>query len=230
MDGGDIEERTEKILRELGGDVGLSFALGTAKIELGGKGRRTIEEEIKRKRTAHSAIGELLERLRETDVLVSLDGYEHLRPDENDVVEFSGNIEIWPPGPWPIERQPSGFPWRRRSEDPSIARRRELGLPRRFTARLPMGRTGLMAIMPMIWQYVVAQDTGELTRRVTVVGQVEVVPADEERLAAAFLAVDRSCGVVVAEAKSDYAIKDLLAFVPAYKGKWTMVRPLCIYK
>jgi hypothetical protein len=234
IEGGAIEERSEKIFQEKGGDFGLSFALGSAKIELGGKGRKSVEEEVRRKRTAHSAIAELLVRLRTSGDLRRVDPNSERGLEENELIEFSGNIELWPPGPWPIERLPSGLrsDLKRlaRREDTSIARRRDLGLPRSFTARLPMSSTRHVAIMPMHWQYVVARHASEFSRRVSVVGQVEVMPAVDERFGVAYLPPDWSYGVVVAKRDSHSGTRDELAWVPEHKGEWVMVHPLCIYK
>jgi len=189
---------------------------------------------VRRKRTAHSAIGELLNCLRVSGDLRNLDDAPGKVVAENQLIQFSGDIDLWPIQPTvppPAEKGIRALlKWMVFGDDPAATRTGNLQLPRLFTARMPIGSGGLMAIMPMESQYLVAQNARDLTRRVTVVGHVDIVPNEEERLGVEHLAEDSSCGPFVMRTDRPIDESHLLRWMPETDGHWASIRPLCIYK
>jgi hypothetical protein len=233
VEGGLIEERVDKLLQELGGTGKLKVPLWS--IELGGSGRRQVEQEVHRKRTAHAAIGELLQRLQisgdlhripDLDVDANPEAGRELR--ENDLIEFSGDIQIWPP---PVEVTPDPPPFLKRlglvlrgEELPGP----ELRVAKQFVATVPIGQLAL-AILPLRAEYLVSRRVTELARRVTVVGQLDTLAAKDQHFC-----LCTGDGRWDPELRPrDAACPDSELGAPEWAlsdGPWALVRPLCIFK
>lgn len=105
MEGGAIEEILQNIAKEsssgLGGDLGVDVPGAFSVKGKGGKEKsRRIEEEIRRKRTVHSAAVALINKLHEDDAVGVIEGnyspeiYEQL--EENMPIQFEAEIRIHP--------------------------------------------------------------------------------------------------------------------------------------
>ncbi|MDQ3240695.1 MAG: hypothetical protein M3515_01495 [Actinomycetota bacterium] len=100
FEGGDVEEVLTRVAEETGG--GLEGGID-AKVVKGKGGRnrsRRLEEDVKRKRTEHSAASLLLEKLHEEDAIGIIEGaygpglYQEL--DEQMLLQFRGELRIHP--------------------------------------------------------------------------------------------------------------------------------------
>jgi hypothetical protein len=100
LEGGGIDEVLIRKTEEGGGELGAEAGISGAKIRGGKKKQRAFEEEVKRKRTEHSAATILLRRLHEEDAVGVLEGsygkdvYEEL--EEHMLIEFQAEIRIHP--------------------------------------------------------------------------------------------------------------------------------------
>ena len=224
---GDIEDRTTKTIQSMGGGIKASipYVLGT--LDLEGKRSRTLEEEVRRKRTVYSAITELLKRLRASDDLRQLDTDEPQEFDfqENELIEFAGDIELYPARQTPKSSPPwwSGL-WsseaRRRR-----ARRATLDVPAYIIARMRMGSDGPWAVMRLDADYLAFREMDDFRRLVTVVGQLIALPNDGEE------------SLLIVETESGWIPK--LGEVKVHRGTeltdtitdpWVVLRALCIFK
>lgn len=185
LEGGEVAAFTDRVLQESGRNLKASFGNNMIGFELGGQGRRQVEQHMRRMRTTHSAITELLRRLRESGDLMNADAKPDGKPVqivENDLVEFSGTIRIWPT-PMPVLPPTlSFFDFFRPPVDALTQRRQSLRLPRTVTVLISVGATGDRALMTLDCDYIVAGDRGDISRRVTVIGQVDAIPAGQEEL------------------------------------------------
>jgi hypothetical protein len=66
LEGGGVEEVVRRVLKEQSGDASLELPLWAAKLSFGGKKSKRVEEEVRLKRTAHAAVGVLLDKLRDS--------------------------------------------------------------------------------------------------------------------------------------------------------------------
>jgi hypothetical protein len=100
LEGGDVDEVLTKVAsesgRELGGELDLRFARGKA----GKRSGERFEEEIRRKRTEHSAAMTLLRKLHDADALGIVEGTYgpeiHCQLEERTTIEFKANIQVHP--------------------------------------------------------------------------------------------------------------------------------------
>lgn len=169
---GDFAERTIKTIRnrEFGGRI----AVGP--IEFGGKNNRTIEEEVRRKSTSHSAISALLKVLEKDISRVDKDKTTF---EENGLIQFDGDIEAWPSEQSPDRVEQSTWSVLRSrfwptEDDRQRDRQATLGLPRSATFKVvisPTERWAVMLLRAAFFQMSTLH--GGLRREVTVIGQVE---------------------------------------------------------
>jgi hypothetical protein len=100
LEGGGIDEVMVRTTEEGGGDLGGEVGVPGAKVRGGKKKQRAFEEEVKRKRTEHSAATILLRRLHEEEAVGKLQGdygkgvYEQL--EEHMLIQFQAEIRIHP--------------------------------------------------------------------------------------------------------------------------------------
>jgi hypothetical protein len=121
-------------------------------------------------------------RLRATGDLLSITDMakrdRHLA--ENDLVEFDGTMGLWPkPAAIP---DPPNLIERIFGEEPERHRLRMLDLPRTTTAVVGPVDTR-WAAMTLVTSYLTVTNAHELSRHVTVIGQVEAIPGDGEAIA-----------------------------------------------
>ena len=102
IQGGDVEEVLDQAVREGGGGAGFAIGAGPAMLELKGHRKRTVKQELTRKRTAHSAVETFLTQLHQSGGLSRLSGgcdpgvYERLT--ENDTLQIDVDLqrfELW---------------------------------------------------------------------------------------------------------------------------------------
>lgn len=103
LEGGSIEEILSRAADEGsgGGELGAGFGFSGANVKgkIGKTKARKYEEEILRKRTEHSAITLLLEKLRDKDEIGSIESYTpdvHEQIEEDELYEFKAEIRIHP--------------------------------------------------------------------------------------------------------------------------------------
>ena len=100
LEGGDVDEVLVRHAEEGGGDFGGELNLPPAKARGGRKRARKFEEEVRRKRTYHSAATLLLKKLHEEEAIGVIEGeygaavYEDL--EEHELLEFQAEIRIHP--------------------------------------------------------------------------------------------------------------------------------------
>lgn len=100
LEGGDIDEILVRSGEEGGGEVGGELGFSGAKAKAGKKRTHRYEEEIRRKRTEHSATVKLLEKLHEQEAIEVIEGnygreiYEEL--EEHMLLEFQADIRVHP--------------------------------------------------------------------------------------------------------------------------------------
>lgn len=100
LQGGEIDEILTRTAEEGGGELGAELNVGAAKGKGGRKRSRRSEEEIRRKRTEHSATALLLRKLHEEEAIGVIEGaygpevYAEL--DEHMLLEFQADIRIHP--------------------------------------------------------------------------------------------------------------------------------------
>ena len=100
LEGGDIDEVLTRVGEEGDGELGGEIRAGPAKAKGGRKKTRKFEEEIRRKRTEHSAATTLLRKLHEQDAVGVIEGAYgaevHPELDEHMLLEFQASIRIHP--------------------------------------------------------------------------------------------------------------------------------------
>jgi hypothetical protein len=103
IEGGSIEEILSRAAEEGSGGGQLEAGLGFSGAKVGGKAQkkkaRRYEEEILRKRTEHSAVSILLEKLRGGDEIGIIESYTpdiHEQIEEDELYEFKAEIRLHP--------------------------------------------------------------------------------------------------------------------------------------
>jgi hypothetical protein len=100
LEGGDVDEVLIRQGSEGGGELGAELGVGPAKAKGGRKRSHKFEEEMRRKRTQHSATAVLLKRLHDEDAIGVIEGdygedvYSDL--EENLLLEFRAEIRQHP--------------------------------------------------------------------------------------------------------------------------------------
>jgi hypothetical protein len=100
LEGGDVDEVLTKTGSEGAGGLEGQVGAGPLKAKGGKKSARKFEEEMKVKRTIHSAASTLLRKLEEAEAIGVIEGdygpaiYEEL--EEHMLLEFTGSIQIHP--------------------------------------------------------------------------------------------------------------------------------------
>lgn len=100
LEGGDIDEVLTRSEQEGGGEIGGELAAGPVRGKAGKKRSKRYEEEVRKKRTEHSAATLLLKKLHEADAIGVIAGEygpeEHADLEDHMVIEFQGNVVIHP--------------------------------------------------------------------------------------------------------------------------------------
>lgn len=238
LEGGDIESRTDQILSETEGGLGLKLSIPASlmSISAGGQKRWQILTQMRRKRTTHSAVAELLDRLQASGDLRAAERETTFY--ENELIIVDGEMQFWPYTPgsvnrdygplMPLTRDSGPLGWLASvGENSTVRHRRELGLPESLTAVIRLNRR-MFALMTLEADYVVVRDAAELTRSVTVVGQVGVIPRPSEKLSIMRIAGGlRATWRLTEDAIGDRGLIDLPSET---NGEVAIVRPLCIFK
>ena len=100
LEGGDVDEVLIRHSEEGGGEIGAEVGISPAKARGGKKRVKRFEEEVRRKRTYHSAATLLLKKLHEQEALGIVEGdygsaiYEDL--EEHELLELRAEIRIHP--------------------------------------------------------------------------------------------------------------------------------------
>lgn len=100
LQGGEIDEVLTRSGEEGSGDIGGQVGAGPAKVKGGKRNAKRYEEEVRRKRTEHSAATLLLQKLHEEDAIGIVDGDYgagvHDELEEHMLLEFQAEIRIHP--------------------------------------------------------------------------------------------------------------------------------------
>src|SRR5205814_335022 len=103
FEGGGVDEVVRRIIKEQSGNAGLELPLWAAKLSFGGKKSKRVEEEVRLKRTAHSAVAVLLQKLSDGrdggNLLHVTTKTKQVDLQENTVIEAVVTVEL--------QRQPS---------------------------------------------------------------------------------------------------------------------------
>jgi hypothetical protein len=185
MEGGEEESRVTTKVTELGGNVGVKFALFGADVSVGGKGGKKLRDELKLKRTIHSAAGSLIKQLTEGNGIVEIRTPGDLdRVYETLVVKFDAELVPLRPGP---PRLPGRWDWLRRADAADLAaerRAQELGGWHlvAYAELMAAQRTGRQIALELETAYLTPEYRGEFCRRATVLGQLIYVTNPDEHL------------------------------------------------
>jgi hypothetical protein len=258
LEGGEIDEVLTRSGDEGGGEVRGEINLKVAKGSGAKRKARRYEEEMRKKRTEHSATTALLKRLHEEDAIGILEGdydesvYQEL--GESMVIEFTADLQIHPlhQGLAMLRELPSsasafGLPMAQFSDAREAARlleRLTQGGSSEKKAILAYARSATTPVdyrllMPIPTRYVLVP-LDDFSGKVTIIAQVDRILDDEDELVvvrlirnAPLLPIERQ-GLqeglpAVIEALSDLGLEVTMDDCVLRKPS-VILKPICIYK
>jgi hypothetical protein len=198
IEGGEVTEELHTLVKELGGNIGIKFALASLGVGLGARGGRRFHKEVKLRRTVYVQARRVLNALPDNDISGSFEKTP-LRISENDVVrcyidpqsDSDLNKRIGdltgrdPVAGWPLVRS-----WRQRAfrRDPAnrAAKKRVSVLGQRFFAEFTISGTSnntltensVLVLLDPLWML----DLPWFSRHATIIGQVIGVRRSDEQL------------------------------------------------
>jgi len=224
VEGGAVEKATKRILQNSGADVAASFELGGMKLQLGGRNGKEVERQVELRQTIHSGMSALLQALSESRQIRRLRENGEADFAENTLVEFDAHVYLCRSpalaGLAKLNAPPRDPLWRRLLGTTDVGlrhahERHTAGLGDVAVAIADVAHPGVQPLVLVLKTAYLLVPAAGFCRRMTVVGQVEGSPLQDE---ATLIEVDdRGTTLRVSIARQDAATEEI-KFVGAGGG------------